>query len=123
MRFIDSNILAYAFYDNKNRGRCQELISESGIVNTLNLIEAYNIIEYETSTEHATKAVKSLLKSNLDIISVDINLVFEALKKAPTHRRLKFIDLIHYVTALVSNCSEIASYDKDFDELDINRVT
>ena len=67
--------------------------------------------------------MRSLLKSNLFIVNVDINLVFEALKKAPKYPRLKFIDLIHYVTALLQNCNEIASYDDDFDDLEIKRVT
>jgi len=123
MRFIDSNVLAYAFYDNENRERCQEIISKGGVTNALNLIEAYNIIQYETNSDYAVKAIKSLLKSNLTIVDVDINLVFEGLKRSLKYKRLKFIDLIHYTTALLQNCEEIASYDKDFDGLDIRRLT
>lgn len=123
MRFIDSNILAYAFYENEHREACQRLIKEGGIINTLNLVEAYNIIHFETSQEYATKAIKSLLKSNLKIISTDVNLVFESLKRTKKYKKLKFIDLVHYATALLHACSEIASYDSDFDGLDIERVT
>jgi len=122
MRFIDSNILAYAFYDNKNRERSQEIIKDGGIINTVNLIEAYNIIQFETHQEYANKSVKSLLKSNLKIIDVDINLIFETLKRSLKYKNLKFIDLVHYITALLYNCNEIASYDPDFDGLDIKRV-
>ena len=122
MRFIDSNILAYAFYDNENRERCQEIIKSSGIINTINLIEAYNIIQFETNAEYATESIKSLLKSNIKIIEVDINLIFEALKKTQKYKKLKFIDLVHYVTALLYDCDEIASYDADFDGLEIKRV-
>lgn len=123
MRFIDSNVLAYSFYDNENKERCQELIKEGGIINTINLIEAYNIIQFETSQDYATKSIKTLLKSNLKIVNVDINLIFESLKRSEKYKKLKFIDMIHYVTCLLYNCDEIASYDKDFDNLEIKRIT
>lgn len=121
MIFIDSNVLAYAFYDNDKKERCQQAIKGGGIIDTVNLIEAYNIIQFEIGREHATKSIRSLLKSNLSIVDVDINLVFEALKRALKDKNLKFIDLIHYSCALVNGCSAIASYDKDFDNLDIPR--
>ena len=123
MMFIDSNVLAYTFYDNKFKERCQEIVNEGGVINTVNLIEAYNIIQFETNAEYATKTIRSLLKSNLKIVDVDINLIFEALRRALKYKNLKFIDLIHYTTAILHNCSEIASYDKDFDGLEIKRVT
>ena len=123
MRFLDSNILAYAFYDNENRERSQTILSEGGVTNTINLIEAHNILQYETTRERATQTIRSLLKSNLTILNVDINLVFEALRRADKYPRLKFLDLIHYVSALLNNCTEIASYDTDFDNLEIKRIT
>jgi len=121
MKFIDSNIIAYAFYENRFRENCQKAIKEEGIINTVNLIEAFNIIEYETNKEMATKAIRALLKSDIRIINVDINLIFEALKKATRYKKLRFIDLTHYITALLNNCDSILSYDKDFDNLDIPR--
>ena len=123
MIFVDSNILAYAYYENKNQERCQEIIRSGGIVNTLNLIEAYNIIQFEVNPEYATKTVRSFLKSNLKIIPVDINIIFESLKRASQYDKLKFFDLIHYITALLYNCDEIASYDTNFDNLEIKRIT
>lgn len=121
MNFIDSNILAYAFYDNDKKDKCQQMIQKGGITDTVNLIEAYNIIQFEVSREHATKSIKSLLKTNLSIIDVTINSVFEALKRAQRNTNLKFIDMIHYSCALVNNCNALISYDKDFDNLDIPR--
>ena len=123
MKFLDSNILAYAFYENDNRERCQNIIKEGGIINTVNLIEAYNIIQFEVDEIYAAASIKSLLKSNLKIINIDVNLVFEALKKSSKYKKLKFIDLIHYISALLQGCDEIASYDKDFDDLEIKRIT
>ncbi len=121
MIFIDSNVLAYAFYDNDKRENCNKIIRGGGVVNTVNLIEAYNIIQFEVDVEHATKSIKSLLKSNLLIIDADVNLVFEALRRASKYKNLKFIDIVHYSCALINGCDAILSYDKDFDNLDIPR--
>lgn len=121
MIFIDSNILAYAFYDNDKKEKCQQIIKSGGIVNTVNLIEAYNIIHFEVSREDATKSIKSLLRSNLIIVDVDINSVFEALKRSLKEENLKFADLLHYSCAIVNGCSAILSFDRDFDNLDIPR--
>ena len=121
MIFIDSNVLAYAFYDDDKKERCQQIIRGGGIINTVNLIEAYHILQFEVNREHATKSIKSLLKSNLLIVNVDINSVFEALKRTQKNINLKFVDLIHYSCAITNSCSAIISYDKDFDDLDIPR--
>lgn len=123
MRFIDSNIIAYAFYENELQERCQELIKEEGITNTIAITEAYNIIENEVNSKHADEAIKVLLKSNIKIIEVNINTIYEAIKRRTKYKKLKFIDLIHYTTALLYNCTEIASYDKDFNDLEIKRTT
>src|SRR3989344_861177 len=118
MKFIDSNILAYAFYNNKYQDRCQKIIKEGGIINTINLVEAFNIIEHEISREIAIKSIRGLLKSNLKIIDADLNLIFESLKKGEKSK-LNFIDLIHYTSALLNNCETIISYDLDFNGLEI----
>ena len=123
MIFIDSNVLAYSFYENENRERCQELVKGGGLTDTLTLIESYNIIEAEVNKEHANKSILSLLKSNLVIINIDVNVIFEALKKRTKYEKLKFLDLVHYAVALLSNCEKIASFDNDFNGLEIERFT
>lgn len=120
MKYIDSNILAYAFYDNEYTTKCQQAINDGGLTNTLNLIEAFFIIEKETTRERAAISIKGLLKSNIEIIDVDINLIFESLKKA-NESRLSVFDLVHYATASSHNCTSILSYDDDFDNLNIPR--
>lgn len=119
MKFIDSNVLAFAFYQNPHIEKCQEIILEGGLINTFNLIEAFFIIEKETNREIAKKSIKGLLKSNISIVDVDVNLVFESLKRADL--KLSIFDLIHYTTALINDCEAIVSYDKDFNNLDIPR--
>ena len=93
---------------------------EGGLTDTFNLIEAFFIIEKETSKLTAQKSIKGLLKSNVYIIDVDINLIFEALKRI-NKLKLSIFDTIHYACALINNCDVILSYDNDFDNLDILR--
>ena len=123
MRFIDSTILAYAFYENEHQDLCQQALREGGIIDSLNLIEAFNIIEFESSRERAVKSIKSILKLNLIIINVDVNTVFEAMKRSDANKKLRFIDLVHYTIAMLNNCECILSYDSDFYNLDIKRQT
>jgi len=120
MRFLDSNVIAYAFYDNEHTDKCQEAIKEGGIINTFNLIEAFFIIEKQTNKEKAEKCIKGLLKSNLEIVDVNINLVYESLKRINKYK-LSIFDMIHYTCCLLNNCNSIVSYDKDFDNLEIVR--
>ncbi len=121
MKFLDSNVLAYAFYENHNTIKCQNAIIEGGLVNTFNLVEAFFVIEKETGDrEIAQKAIKGILKSDIEIIEVDVNLVFEALKMA-NRLKLSIFDTLHYVCALANGCNAIVSYDKDFNNLDIPR--
>ncbi len=120
MRLLDSNILAYAFYSNDFTEDCQKAIREGGLTNTFNLVEAFFIIEKEVNRETAKKSIMGLLKSNIQVLDVDINIIFESLKRAHKYK-LSIFDLIHYTCALLNNCSEIISYDKDFDKLEIPR--
>ena len=121
MKFLDSNVLAFAFYKNEYTEKCQNALREGGIVAVFNLVEAFFIIEKETgSREIAQKSIKNLVKSNIQIADVDVNLLFETLKKINS-LKLSIFDAIHYSCALMNGCSAIASYDKDFDNLDIPR--
>lgn len=121
MKFLDSNVLAYAFYNNEYMKRCQKIIREGGVADTFNLAEAFFIIEKETgSREAAQSAIRGLLKSDITIIDVNLSLFFEALKRANRYK-LSIFDLIHYTCALLSSCDSILSYDKDFNNLDIPR--
>jgi len=120
MKFLDSNVLAYAFYENAHLEKCQRAISEGGVTDAFNLIEAFFIIENETIRERAQKSIKSLLKSNIHLIEVDVNVIFESLKKINAYK-LSIFDTVHYTCALLSGCSSILSFDRDFDGLEIKR--
>ncbi len=123
MNFLDTNILASAFYTNPDQDSCQSILREGGVTTSLALIETFNVLERVVSRDHATEAVRSLLKLNLRIVDVDVNLVFESLKRT-TRYKLRFPDPIHYTSAsaTLAQCKKIVSYDKDFDHLDIPRI-
>jgi predicted nucleic acid-binding protein len=121
MRFVDSNIIAYAFYDNEWREACQQVLRDGGLTNMIALVEAYNIIEMEESRERATRAIRGILKSALHVVDIDQKIIFEALKKTERVKKLKFLDLVHYTTASLYSCQAIITVDKDFDCLDIPR--
>lgn len=115
MQFLDTNVLAYAFYENEHKEACRNAIRNGGIINTFNLIEAFHIIEKETnSREIAYRAIKGLLKSSLKIIEVDNNLIFETLKRIEK-TKLSIFDAVHYTCALMNNCELMISYDDGFD--------
>tara|TARA_Y100000310_G_scaffold344780_1_gene459467 strand:+ start:8375 stop:8746 length:372 start_codon:yes stop_codon:yes gene_type:complete len=120
MKFIDSNIIVYAFYNNNYTEQCQEILRKGGIVNTFVLIEAFHIIEKEVNKEKAIEAIKAILKSHIKIIEIDTNAIFETMKRN-NKLNLTIFDCIHYTTAKMHGCTEIISYDKDFNNLDIPR--
>ena len=49
MKFLDSNVLAFAFYKNEYTEKCQNALREGGIVDVFNLVEAFFIIEKENT--------------------------------------------------------------------------
>ena len=118
--YLDSNVLAYAFYENAHQEACQQTIEKGGVIGTLCLMEAFHAIERETSREVAQDCVRKLLRGNFQIIGMDINMFFEALKRT-AHAKLNMADTIHYTCALLTNCSAILTFDKDFNGLDIPR--
>ncbi len=120
--FLDANVIVKAFVDNEDMDNCRRLISENFVTNTACLLEAERTIgTIKGDKARASICIKSLFKKDNRIVSVDKNLLFESIKRAGKSH-LNVFDRIHYVTALLNNCSELVSYDKDFDGLEIKRV-
>src|SRR3989338_9826812 len=121
-KFIDANVIIKAFTDNKDKEKCKRIIYSDFVTNTICLVEAhYSITKITSDKTAATIAIKSLFKSNGIIIDLDKNLLFESLKRNEKYR-LDIFDLINYTTALLNECTEFVSYDKDFNGLEIKRV-
>jgi len=121
MQFIDSTIVTLAFTLNEKSEKCRDIIRNGGIINSLVLVESFSNIERITKSRRlAIGSIKSILGC-LEVAAVDQNILFESLRRAERYNKLKIFDLIHYTTALLSGCSSIVSYDKDFEGLEIKR--
>lgn len=120
--FIDANVIIKAFTDNKDKEKCRNLLQEPFVTNTLCLVEAeHGISVIKKSKSYAANCIKSLFKSDSTIVDLDRNLLFESFKRIEKYE-LAIFDLINYITALINNCEEFISYDKDFDNLEIKRA-
>ncbi len=122
MKFIDANIVIKAFTEDDDQESCRKLLSSEFVTNTLVLVEAFNAISrIKNDRVAASNSIKSLFKANCIIVDLNRNLLFESLKRIDKYN-LDFPDLIHYTSALTNNCSEIVSFDKDFDNTDLRRI-
>ena len=123
-KFVDSDVVVFAFSNNPRKEKCRELIERERItINTLILLESFSKVATITKDiELARNMVKLFYKAeNIEVVNLDINLFFEAIKRSGKYN-LKISDLIHYTTALLKGCSSIVSYDAHFDSLEIKRV-
>jgi len=120
--FVDANIIIKAFTENNDKEKCKKVMFEDFITNSLCLVEAVDVISIIKNNKiYAVNCIKSLFKRNITIVELDKNLLFESFKRIDKYN-LNIFDLINYVTALINNCQEFVSYDKDFDNLEIKRV-
>ncbi|MBS3113586.1 type II toxin-antitoxin system VapC family toxin [Candidatus Woesearchaeota archaeon] len=120
--FIDANVIVKAFFNNVDKERCRNILSEEFVTNTLCLVEAQHALSIiKDNKSYAASCIKSLFKGNGVIVQLDKNLLFDSFKRIEKYN-LDAFDMVHYVTALLYNCFEIVSYDKDFDNLEIKRV-
>lgn len=120
--FIDANVIIKTFTDNEDKEKCRQVLYEEFVTNTLCLVEAqYSISIIKNNKTYASNCIKSLFKSQGNIVELDRNLLFESFKRIEKYN-LNIFDLINYVTALLYNCTEFVSYDKHFGNLEIKRV-
>jgi len=122
-KFVDSNVIILAFTNSSQKQECRKILAEENIIiNTLVLLESYAKIGTINSEAYARDAIRSILSSgNIRIIDLTNNLFFESIKRSQKYK-LKISDLVHYTTAILHNCSQIISYDKNFDGLGVERV-
>lgn len=121
--FVDSNIIVKAFTENDDKNKCRKVLDEDFITDALCFVEAHkSITAIKDNKIYSTKCIKSLFKGQGKIINLNINLLFESLKRIEKYN-LDIFDLIHYTTALLNNCSEFVSYDEHFDNLlEVKRI-
>lgn len=123
MKFVDSNVLVYAFSNTNRTDSCIQLLKEENlIINTLVLVELYAKLCTIVDQNYAQFIVRNLFKKdNLRIVPLDNNLLFESIKRQQKYKKLKIADLLHFTAAMLNNCSAMISYDQDFDNLEIAR--
>ena len=122
MNFIDANVIIKSFVDNEDKDKCRKIMSEGFVVDTLCLVEAqHGISIIKGDKTYASNCIKSLFKSRGIIVGLDKNLLFEAFRRIDKYE-LDIFDLVHYSAALINNCPNVVSYDKDFDDLEIKRI-
>ena len=120
--FVDANVIIKAFTENKDKEKCRAVVNNGFTTNILCLAEAQDAIEAIKNDKVAASAfIRSLFGLNCRILDVNKNLLFASLR-VHCAGRFAFFDSIHYATALLNNCSEIVSYNTDFDNLPIKRV-
>ncbi len=120
--FVDANVIAKAFVDNPDKENCRKVLFGGFVTDALCLIEAQRAISrIKGSREHAADSILSLFRIGSVIVPVDKALLSYELKLYGKNS-LDAADSLHYVSAMLHNCSEIISYDKDFDNLSIKRT-
>ena len=90
------------------------------MTDALSLVEAFYVLEDQTTREEAQRCIKGLFKSNITIVDLDLNLLFEAVKNMHRHA-LNIFDSVHYTCALLNDCDSIVTMDRDFDGLQLAR--
>ncbi len=120
--FVDANVLIKAFVEDKDSEKCRKVLQQEFVTDVLCLVEAEQAISrIKNDRKYAATCIRFLFKLDATFLSLDKNILFESCKKAQDYT-LTVYDRIHYIIALLNGCSEIASYDKDFDGLEIKRV-
>ena len=122
-KFIDSNVIIFAFTNSSQKQECRNILTEENLItNTLVLLESYAKITTINSEVYARTTIRSILSlANIKVMDFTNNLLFESVKRSQKYK-LKISDLVHFTTALLHNCNEIISYDGHFYGLDIKRV-
>ena len=118
MIYLDTNILISAV-DEKDplHLKALELLNKykrvRRIVSELTLVElasVYSRAGFEDSLVYALATIKSL---NAEIVEIDYNKVLKKAFRYSREFRLKTLDLLHVVTAIMVNAKYFATFDKD----------
>lgn len=119
MIFIDANVIVHAFSRHRKAARCREMLANEFVTDTLCIAEAFHALSRILGDqETAARCVKSLFGRG-EIAPVGRNVLFASVRKKS---RLSIFDMIHYAVAKERGCTAIATYDKDFDGLDVKRI-
>ncbi len=120
--FVDANVIAKAFLINPEQELCLSVLRDEFVTDVVCLLEAKNVISrISGSREYASDSIRSVIRSNCTVIPID-SIILASCIKSYARSTLGAFDSVHYTVALLKGCSEIISYDKDFDNLAIKRI-
>ncbi len=137
MRFVDASVFVHAFLKPKRKLKDHEVkIKESAksIVKRINngeevgitvvqIAEIANLLENYLPLDEALKVEEFLLLAkNVKVFDVTKRDCLRALKVA-REKKVGLSDAIAYVTMIDNNVKEIYSFDRDFDRLNVKRIT
>ena len=137
MRFVDASVFVHAFLKPKRELKPHEIkIKESAkkIVRRINegegvgvtvvqIAEIANLLESYLPLNEALKVEEFLLLTgNVKVFDVTKKDCLKALKIAK-EKNVGFCDAIAYIIMTENGVDEIYSFDKDFDKLDVRRIT
>lgn len=111
--YIDANLIVKAYTNNPDNARCRERLNKGGLVtNSVAVVEAWQALVHILGVELANKSVIDLLRRDITLIKTDSSLVHEAVRKQPKYG-LDAFDTTHVISAQLSGCDEILTFDKD----------
>jgi len=121
-KYLDANIFLNAIlYNDKNAKRCEKILIKLvnkeiiGMTSVLTWDEVVYVIRKNLGKEIAIKESKKFLKfPNLIFVDANKRIIFYAQKLMEKYNLMPR-DAIHSASAILSECEEIISEDKDFD--------
>jgi len=137
LRFVDASVFVHAFLKPKRKLKDHEVkIKESAksIVKRINngeeigitvvqIAEIANLLENYLPLNEALKVEEFLLLArNVKVFDVTKRDCLRALKVA-REKKVGLSDAIAYVIMIDNNVKEIYSFDRDFDRLNVKRIT
>ncbi|MCD6196046.1 MAG: type II toxin-antitoxin system VapC family toxin [Staphylothermus sp.] len=120
MSYVDTNVLiAYINSDDALHNDAVELLDKilrDKYVSDLSIVELYSVFSrtMDLSDIEINALVKyTLRKTSVQRINVKWERVFKQAKEYANIFKLKSLDLLHLMVAIISNCSYFITFDKD----------
>lgn len=76
------------------------------------MIEAWQMLLHILGTEIANKSIMDLLRRDVEIINTGASIIHDAVRSQPRYN-LDAFDTFHVISAQLSKCQEILTFDKD----------
>ena len=119
MEYIDTNILiSYIDKNDPKHSIAEQLLNEysNKIISELNIIEMKSVLSRSNLMEEQIYALIDylLIKSDIKIKPIDINESIVKGNEVVNNLKLKTLDLLHIVNAILVKVDKFITFDKDF---------